>query len=122
MPMLSQPSFGPRTALIYVTTGALIDVWTGAWYFSFRNATAPLSNTATFWLCGLFLTGMTLILLGVMLGPLGRSARKVELPPVESTEAEAQIQKAAAATPRPVVSSAPSAGPPVVTVKAAHGH
>ena len=121
MPMLSQPSFGPRTALIYVTTGCLIDVWTGAWYFAFRDASAPLSNTATFWLFGLFLSGVTLIVLGVFLGPLGRSARKVELPPVETTAAEAQIQQTAAATPRPVVSNTPNRTPPVVTVKPAHG-
>src|SRR4051794_18716712 len=98
MPMLSQPSFGPQTSLIYVTLGSLLDVWTGVWYFAFRDGTHPLSNSATFWIFGLFLTGLTLVVIGLLLGPLGRAARKVELPPVESTEAEARIQQAAAAT------------------------
>ena len=74
MPMLSQPSFGPRTSLIYVTLGSLIDVWTGVWYFSFRDSTHPLSNSATFWVFGLFLTGLTLVIIGLLLGPLGRNA------------------------------------------------
>jgi len=100
MPILSQPSFGPRTALTYVTVGSLLDVWVGACYFAFRDPSIPTSHTASFWLVGLFLTGLTLIVLGLLLGPLGRSARKVELPPTEATGTEARIQQAAAATPR----------------------
>jgi len=98
MPILSQPSFGPRTALTYVTVGSLIDVWTGAWYFAFRDPQTPMSHTASFWLAGLFLTGLTLIVLGLLLGPLGRSARKVELPPDEAPGTEARIQQTAAAS------------------------
>jgi hypothetical protein len=115
MPLLSQPSFGPRTALTYVTTGALLTVWTGVWYFTFREST-PLPSTTAFWLWGLFLTGLTLVVIGVLLGPLGRSARKVELPPVEQTEAEARIQQTAAATPHPVVPVASKKGTPGFTV------
>jgi hypothetical protein len=114
MPMLSAPSFGPRTALTYVTAGSLIDVWTGVWYFAFRDPAHPLSNPATFWLFGLFLTGLTLVVIGLFVGPIGRAARKVELPPVETTAAEARIQQTAAAAPHPVVavpsrSAAPAA-------------
>jgi hypothetical protein len=116
MPILSQPSFGPRTALTYVTIGSLIDVWTGAWYFAFRDPSTPMSHTSSFWLVGLFLTGLTLIVLGLLLGPLGRSARKVELPPQEATSTEARIQQTAAATPRTVVPN--GAGPaPAQVVK-----
>jgi hypothetical protein len=115
MPMLTQPSFGPQTSLIYVTAGSLIDVWTGVWYFAFRDSSHPLSNTATFWLFGLFLTGLTLVIIGLLLGPLGRNARKVELPPVETTAAEARIQQTAAATPHPVVTTAPGKSAAVAT-------
>jgi len=108
MAMLTHPSFGPKAALTYVTIGALLDVWTGVWYFAFRPD-GQLSSTATFWVWGLFLTGLTLMFIGLALGPLGRSARQAELPPAEATGAEARIQQTAAATPRPVVQGAPAA-------------
>src|SRR5579885_3481374 len=28
MPLLSKPAFGPRTSIVYITLGSLIDVWT----------------------------------------------------------------------------------------------
>jgi hypothetical protein len=107
MPLLSQPSFGPRTALTYVTIGALLDVWTTVWYFAFRSPETPLSSGASFWLFGLFLTGLALIVIGLLLGPLGRSARKAELPPAAAVDAEARIDQTAAAHPNPVVPVAP---------------
>ncbi|MBA4188087.1 MAG: hypothetical protein C0467_08710 [Planctomycetaceae bacterium] len=100
MPILSEPSFGPRTALAYVTGGALIDVWTLVWYFTRE---APLSPTGQFWVIGLVLTGLTFVILGLFLGPLGRSARQAELPPAEAIQAEANIQATAAANPPAVV-------------------
>jgi hypothetical protein len=108
MPMLSQPSFGPRTALIYVTTGTLIDVWTLVWYFT---RSQPLSPSGQFWVIGLALTGLTLITLGLLLGRLGRSARQAELPPAEVVQAEAAIQQTAAANPAPVAAQSVGAAP-----------
>jgi hypothetical protein len=96
MPILTQPAFGPKVALIYVTAGMLIDVWTLVWYFT-RDY--ELSRTQQFWVIGLVLTGLTFILLGLVLGPLGRQARRAELPPADETNAEATIQQTAAAHP-----------------------
>jgi hypothetical protein len=104
MAMLSKPSFGPRTAIIYITAGALIDVWTIVWYFAFiRPNPAAMTQNTQFWLWGFFLTGLTLILVGLFLGHIGRAARRAELPPPETTSAEAQIQETAAAHPNPMV-------------------
>jgi uncharacterized membrane protein len=100
MPILTQPAFGPRTALAYVTGGALIDVWTLVWYFT-RDY--ELTRGQWFWVAGFFLTGLTFIVLGMALGPLGRAARQAEMPPVEATRAEANIQATAAAHPPAVV-------------------
>ncbi len=100
MAILSEPSFGPRTALAYVTGGALIDVWTLVWYFTHQH---PLTASEQFWVVGLVLTGLTFVILGLLLGPLGRSARQAELPPVEAIQAEANIQQTAAAHPNPMV-------------------
>ena len=102
MPMLSTPAFGPRTALSYVTGGTLLCVWTLVWYFT-RDT--ELTRTQWFWLTGLFLSGVTFVLLGLLLGPLGRSARQAELPPVEAIHAEAAIQQTAAAHPAAVVAA-----------------
>jgi hypothetical protein len=102
MPILSKPSFGPRTAIIYITAGALIDVWTIVWYLAFARGSTMTSNTQ-FWLWGFFLTGLTLVVVGMLLGHIGRAARRAELPPPETTLAEAQIQATAAAHPNPMV-------------------
>ena len=107
MPLLSRPAFGPRTAIIYITIGALLDVWTIVWYFSFaRNQEGYISRDTWFWLAGFFFTGWTRIVIGLLLGHIGQSARKAELPPAEAEEQEAAIQQTAAATPNPVVTGA----------------
>ena len=65
MPILTQPAFGPKVALAYVTAGTLIDVWTLVWYFT-RDY--DLSRSQQFWVLGLVLTGLTFIVLGLLLG------------------------------------------------------
>jgi hypothetical protein len=110
MSLLSNPAFGPRVALIYVTAGALIDVWTAVYYFAFARGRLEENSNTWFWVVGLFCTGLTLIVLGLLLGPLGRAARKAELPPDEALPAESQLQHAAATTPHPVVVASPTAG------------
>jgi hypothetical protein len=104
MPLLSKPSFGPRTSIIYITIGSLIDVWTAVWYFTYaRNQEGNITRDTWFWLAGLFLTGLTLIVIGVLIGEIGRKARKAEMPPPEAQNQEATIQETAAATPHPVM-------------------
>lgn len=104
MPILSKPAFGPRTAIIYITVGALIDVWTVVWYLAFARGEVMTRNTQ-FWLWGFFLSGLTLVIVGVLLGHIGRAARRAELPPPETTPVEAQIQTTAAAHPSPMVAA-----------------
>lgn len=104
MPILTHPAFGPRTAIIYVTAGTLIDVWTGVWWWAYGRG-EDLSRNTQFWLCGFFLTGLTLIVIGFLLGRIGRAARKVEMPPSEAVNAEATIQATAAANPAPVIAA-----------------
>jgi hypothetical protein len=104
MPLLSKPAFGPRTSITYITLGALIDVWTAVWYFIFaRDDSGTISRNTWFWLAGLFLTGLTLITIGVLIGEIGRKARKAELPPQDVENQEAAIQQTAAAVPHPVI-------------------
>src|SRR5262245_9657842 len=107
MPLLSKPAFGPRTAIIYITFGALLDVWTAVWYFTYaRDNAGTIPRSTWFWLAGFFLTGLTLIVIGFFIGRIGRAARKAELPPKEAQHDEAAIQQTAAAVPHPVVGGA----------------
>lgn len=122
MGMLSYPAFGPKAAISYITVGAIMDVWTTVWYFVYiRGRTSPVQPQEWFWLAGLFFTGLTLIAIGMLLGPIGRSARRAELPPPDAAPAEAAIQQTAAAVPNPVIQ--PGVGlaatqPPPVSVPA----
>ena len=112
MPLLSKPSFAPRTALIYITVGALLDVWTLVWYFWFaRDQQGYISRDTWFWLSGLFFSGLVLMLIGFYLGRIGRAARKAEMPPPEVEADEAAIQQTAAGTPHPVITGAGAAVP-----------
>src|SRR5262249_50950995 len=93
--------------------GALLGVWTGVWYFTFaRDQEGNITQNTWFWLLGLFLSGLVLIVIGLLIGSIGRSARKAELPPREAEAQEAAIQQTAAATPHPVV---PGVAPGVMT-------
>ena len=115
MPLLSKPAFGPRTAIVYITIGSLIDVWTAVWYFTYaRDDHGAISRNTWFWLAGLFLTGITLIVIGILLGEIGRSARKAEMPPREAQDQEATIQETAAANPHPAVAAGMVGGVPGV--------
>lgn len=103
MPLLTQPSFTAKASLIYITIGALLDVWSSVWYFTYRDPGTPISQSTGFWIAGFFLTGIILMLVGFLMGPLGRFARHAELPPVEAINAEASIQQAAASAPEQIV-------------------
>ena len=112
MAMLSKPSFGPRTSLIYVTVGSLTIVWTAVYYFFFIMGEHEKHKTALFWIVGLMLTGITLIAVGLLLGEIGRAARKAEMPPEEVTRDEARVQQNAAANPNPAVNQQAGMAPP----------
>ena len=100
MPILSHPAFGPRASLIYITIGALIDIFVACFYFFMVDKNRPVEemNTTYFWLTSLFLTGLTLLAIGILLGRIGQSARRAELPPPEVVNAEAAVQQQQAVT------------------------
>src|SRR5262245_30885919 len=119
MSMLSRPAFGPRLAVAYVTIGALICVWTGVWYYGFGRG-GNLTPNQWFWVTGFFLSGLTLMVIGLLIGPLGQYARKSEMPPPEAEKPEAQIQETAAASPHPVVQGQPGVPVPAATGQPGH--
>jgi hypothetical protein len=95
MPLLSQPSSAARTALFYITVGALLIVWTGIWFVYLHNYAE--TSTPYYFCTGLCITGVTLLIIGLALGRIGRAARHAELPPPEVTAAVANVDQNAAA-------------------------
>ena len=94
-PVLSKPSGAAPTALIYITLGALLTVWSGIWFLYLQNTATD--NRGLYYVCGGLLgTGVVLLIIGFATGRLGRAARQAELPPQEVTP--------------------PAGGPPPVTV------
>jgi len=106
MPILTKPSFAPSTAIIYVTAGALLDVWTAVYYYMFIRPEPRDDHTTTmFWIVGFFLTGVTLMVIGLVMGPIGRYARQAEMPPPEVTPREVQAENEAQ---KPIVVPGPT--------------
>jgi hypothetical protein len=85
--LFNQLSSSARTAVIYITVGALCVIWTGVWFLYLHNN--PPDNNAVYYWCGGFLvTGITLIGIGFGLGQIGRSARHADVPPQEVKTAQ----------------------------------
>lgn len=98
MPILTQPAFGPKLSIGFITAGALLDVWVLVWRYTIAPSDLSPNQQFLFW--GLLLTGVTFLTIGAFLGQIGRAARKAEMPPTESTvRAETAVQAAAAANP-----------------------
>ena len=62
--MLPSTSSAARTALVYITVGALLVIWTGVWFVYLRNS-APENAAPYYWCGGLVITGITLIVIGL---------------------------------------------------------
>jgi hypothetical protein len=94
-PIMSKPSKAAHMAIVFVTVGALLMVWSGVWYAWMANHKPPESDAphsdAPMYICyGIFLSGLTLFIIGFALGRIGRAGRRAELPPEVSTTSTAQ--------------------------------
>jgi RsiW-degrading membrane proteinase PrsW (M82 family) len=106
MPMLSKPSPAARLSVMYITIGALIDVWSGIWFWYMSNH-PPENEAMHYWCWGFLFTGATLLAIGLALGKIGRAAQHAELPP--EALPSAALPTALAAAPTAVL--VPSNGP-----------
>ena len=75
-----------RMSVIYITAGALIDVWTAVYYFLILRPDANRntdggSDSSMFWVVGFFLTGLSLLVIGLLVGRIGKAAGKAEVAP-----------------------------------------
>lgn len=109
--IVNQSSTAARTALIYVTVGALTIIWTGMWYVYLLN-NPPETAMSYYWCTGFLVTGLTLAVIGLGLGRISRSAQTAELPPKE-VAVVAEVPTPAATA--PVAAFLNSASAPFVT-------
>ncbi len=119
----TKTSGAARMAVIYVTIGALLDVWTTIWYI-WMNRHGTETDGPYFWCYGFFFTGLTLMIIGLALGQIGRAARHAEAP-ADTTASNAAVNAqqpiarvgglpaptAPTATPAPNGQAAPMATP-----------
>lgn len=115
MPLLSHPAFGPRASLVYITVGSILDIVVACWFIFMVDKSQPFEeNRVTYFvLTTLFLIGLTLLVIGLMLGRIGQAARRSELPPPEAVAPEVAVQQNAAVVPVPT-GGVPLAAAPVM--------
>jgi hypothetical protein len=99
----AKTSGSARTAVLYITLGAILDVWTITWYL-WMNRHGPSTDTPYFWCYGFFFTGLVLIVIGLTVGRIGRVA--------QSAEASENITDSKAA--QPPISAPPQLQQPLV--------
>ncbi len=76
-PVYKDTSNSARMAVIYITVGALMVVWTGiSSLYLMRHG--PVRDSTWYWDLGFFLTGLTLVGIGFGLGRIGRTARQAD--------------------------------------------
>jgi hypothetical protein len=80
--LFNQASTAARTSLVYITVGAMAVIWTGIWYVYLYN-NPPETHSVYYWCTGFLVSGLTLVVIGLGLGRIGRSARGADHPPVE---------------------------------------
>jgi hypothetical protein len=106
-PILSKPSSAAPASLFYITSGALLSVWSGIWFVYLRNY--PPSQQFIHYLCfGFLATGLVLLCIGLTLGPLARLARHAELPPAGAVPPVAQAEQPRAAATATAANTAPN--------------
>jgi hypothetical protein len=79
MPVVSKTSSAARLAVIYITVGALTVVWSAIYYLFLHNHPDGASDVKFYWCYGFLLSGLTVLLIGLLLGPIGHSVKPAEV-------------------------------------------
>ena len=94
---------------MYLTIGCLTIVWTGVWYIYLLNH-PPGTPLLYYWVAGFTLTGITLVMIGLAVGQIGRAARHAQASDVIVPDVPTVTQQA------PPVAVVPTQVPPVSPV------
>jgi hypothetical protein len=91
-----------RAALIYISVGALTAIWAGVWSVYLYN-NPPTESAYTYWCTGFLVTGICMLLIGLGLGAISRSAAPADLQPTGVPVPMVNVNPDAAAAPVPVL-------------------
>jgi len=70
-----------KTRRFFTTIGTLSAIWAGVWYYYLRTQQVPSESVRYFICTGLFLSGIALVVIGQVVGRIGRQAKEADLPP-----------------------------------------
>ena len=68
------PSRTAAMAVIYITVGILTMIWTGVWYL-YVATHAEIADWQKFMCAGFFLSGFAVMVIGLLMGQIGSSAK-----------------------------------------------
>src|SRR5947208_3192144 len=106
---LRQPSRSAGLAIFLITVGTLSAIWAAVWYFYLKTRDVS-PHDWTFYICaGTFFSGVALVIIGGLVGFIGRQARQADNPVGQVTAAA--VAPSGNAAPAVV----PQGGAPVVT-------
>jgi hypothetical protein len=81
MNILTNITSATRAALLYITVGAVMTVWSAIYYTYLNNHPPAQGNDVPWYVCsGFLLTGIALFVIGCAVGWIGRAARQAEVP------------------------------------------
>lgn len=112
-----QPSRSTQLSIMYITVGVLLTIWSSVWYYFLRNSEYPAANWRYYVCIGLLFSGIAVLIIGLLLGRIGREAQHADVPigymPPATTPVvpAAPVTAATAAPAAPVATAAPA--PPV---------
>jgi hypothetical protein len=117
----SKQATSATIAIIMLTLGALIDVWTVVLYILLQRHDS--GHDSFLWCYGLFASGIVLMVVGLAIGRIGRSAIQAETAATPSqivvpTTTAAAVAPAAASNVQPIVAPVAQIAPQVPPVYA----
>ena len=117
--LLKSPSRSAAGAILYVTIGLLLIIWSGLWYYYYITPEPAPPTFQRFVCVGLMLSGLVITAIGLLFGLIGRRAKSADTTvgvapagPVV-TEAVTTDANTAGVVAAPAVTAAPVVSAPV---------
>jgi hypothetical protein len=104
---IRQPSPSTGVSIFFITVGVLLAIWSAVWYYYLDQNDA----TWKYFTCtGLFLSGIALLVIGALVGRIGREAQNADTPIAHAATPAVPAAPAAPVAPAAPAQTAPRAG------------
>ncbi|MFO0927141.1 MAG: hypothetical protein U0736_08875 [Gemmataceae bacterium] len=107
-----QPSRSTQLSVLYITIGVLLTIWSSVWYYFLRHAEYSTDNWRYYVCIGSLFSGIALLIIGLLLGRIGREAQRADVPIGYLPPATTPVVPAAPAAPVATAAPAPPASTP----------